>query len=44
MSQLRFQGIEDPNRVRRAYIEPNGHVSIIIREDAEATGAPEPPV
>jgi uncharacterized membrane protein YcaP (DUF421 family) len=44
MSQLRLQGIEDPGRVRRAYIEPNGQVSILTREDPEPTGAPEPPV
>ncbi len=37
MSQLRLQGIEDPARVRRAYLEPNGHVSILLGQ-GEAPG------
>lgn len=31
-SQLRLQGIEDPAKVARAFMEPNGMISIIRRE------------
>ena len=30
MSQLRLQGVEDPARVRRAFLEPNGHISVML--------------
>lgn len=33
ISQLRLHGIEDPARVARAFMEPNGMVSIIRNED-----------
>ena len=33
ISQLRLPGIEDPARVARAFMEPNGMVSIIRNED-----------
>ncbi|WP_448071551.1 DUF421 domain-containing protein [Georgenia yuyongxinii] len=46
VSQLRLHGIEDPAMVHRAYLEPNGTISIIARKDASApdtTGPAEPP-
>ncbi len=44
VSQLRLQGIENVGTVRRAYIEPNGQISILTREDPKPTGAREPSV
>jgi uncharacterized membrane protein YcaP (DUF421 family) len=35
MSQLRLQGVEDLDRVRRAYIEPNGQISILTYDSPE---------
>ncbi len=35
LSQLRLHGIEDPAQVERAYIEPNGMVSLIRRDRSE---------
>ncbi|MBB6120065.1 DUF421 domain-containing protein [Nocardiopsis algeriensis] len=32
LSQLRLHGISDPSQVHRAYLEPNGMVSIIAEE------------
>lgn len=34
-SQLRLHGIEDPDEVHRAYLEPNGMISIIRRDGGE---------
>lgn len=39
-SQLRLHGIEDLDNVGRAYIEPNGMVSIVLRRPPETAGAP----
>ncbi len=35
MTQLRGQGIGDPGEVELAYLEPNGSISIISKEEAE---------
>lgn len=42
-SQLRLHGIEDVGRVERAYIEPNGMISVVTRdgEENEPTERPE---
>ncbi|HEY6738351.1 MAG TPA: YetF domain-containing protein [Actinopolymorphaceae bacterium] len=40
MSQLRLHGIEDPGEVERAYIEPNGMISVVRRDHGE----PDEPV
>ncbi len=40
LSQLRLHGIADPNRVARAYLEPNGMISIIPKS---GTGTVDPP-
>ncbi|MFC0247604.1 DUF421 domain-containing protein [Citricoccus parietis] len=42
-SQLRLHGIEDIREVKRAYIEPNGMISVIPRQGAETTDTPESP-
>lgn len=34
-SQMRLHGIEDISRIERAYLEPNGMVSVITRDHAE---------
>ena len=44
LSQLRLHGIEDPAEVRRAYLEPNGMISIIRRDGAEPDQPESPPV
>jgi uncharacterized membrane protein YcaP (DUF421 family) len=41
LSQLRLHGIEDPSQVKRAYIEPNGMISVIRRDGGE-TETPHP--
>jgi uncharacterized membrane protein YcaP (DUF421 family) len=41
LSQLRLRGIEDLSQVKRAYIEPNGMISV-IRRDAGEVDPPEP--
>ena len=41
LSQLRLHGITDPAAVHRAYIEPNGMVSV-IRQDEGAVDEPPP--
>ena len=41
-SQLRLQGVGDLAMVERAYIEPNGMISIFRRDGGDAE-APEPP-
>lgn len=40
LSQLRLHGIEDPAEVERAYIEPNGMISVVHRDRKE----PDEPV
>ena len=42
LSQLRLHGIVDLAEVRRAYLEPNGMISIIRRDGAEPDSPPEP--
>lgn len=42
-SQLRLHGIEDIGMVERAFIEPNGMVSIVLREPSESSEASKPP-
>lgn len=43
ISQLRLHGVQDLARVQRAYIEPNGMVSIVLREPPETfDSAPHP--
>ncbi|TJZ73599.1 DUF421 domain-containing protein [Chitiniphilus eburneus] len=32
LSKLREQGVDDPSKVKRAYMEPNGNVSVIPME------------
>lgn len=45
LSQLRLHGIEDVADVRRAYLEPNGMVSVLRRDaDSDTTEAAVPPV
>lgn len=39
MSQLRLHGLESPATVRRAYLEPNGHVSVLL---GKSSGRPSP--
>lgn len=41
MAQLRLRGIEDVAEVKRAYIEPNGMISVIPRDRGRAVEAPE---
>lgn len=33
LTQLRLHGIEDPSLVKRAYLEPNGMISVVRRDD-----------
>ncbi|AGF71116.1 DUF421 domain-containing protein [Corynebacterium halotolerans] len=35
MTQLRMNGIGDPSEVERAYLEPNGSISIVTREEGD---------
>src|SRR5690606_31256726 len=42
LSQLRLHGITDPGEVHRAFIEPNGMVSVIRREQDEDERQPAP--
>lgn len=42
-SQLRLHGVEDLASVRRAVIEPNGMISIVLAEPSESSEAPDPP-
>lgn len=48
LSQLRLHGITDPGDVYRAYVEPNGMISVIARpgaaDDEEIDGPPRPPM
>ncbi|MCB5174593.1 MULTISPECIES: DUF421 domain-containing protein [Microvirga] len=43
MSQLRQQGIEDPAKVKRAYIEGDGRISIICHDGENAGGMTNDP-
>lgn len=43
MSQLRQQGIEDPGKVKKAYIEGDGRISIICRDGDNAGGQNDDP-
>lgn len=43
LSQLRLHGIEDPAEVERAYLEPNGMISVIRRDHAEPDEPESPP-
>jgi uncharacterized membrane protein YcaP (DUF421 family) len=36
MSQMREQGLDDVERVKEAYMEPDGHISIVQREKSKA--------
>ncbi len=40
MSQLREQGVDDPARVKRAYMEGDGRISVIAAEPDEDTHRP----
>lgn len=42
LSQLRLHGIEDLDRVHRAFIEPNGMVSIVLNNPSDDSEAPQP--
>jgi len=42
LSQLRLHGVEDIGTVERAYIEPNGMISV-LRRDLEETEPVDPP-
>lgn len=44
MSELRLHGITDIREVARAYLEPNGMVSVIRADDTEPDEAPKPHV
>ncbi|HEY4614562.1 MAG TPA: YetF domain-containing protein [Citricoccus sp.] len=41
MSLLRIHGIKDPSEVHRAYLEPNGTISIITQQEAGEPGGSE---
>lgn len=41
-AQLRLHGVRDVSEVERAYLEPNGMVSVLLHE-GRAEDAPEPP-
>lgn len=43
LSQLRLHGIEDITHIQRAYIEPNGMVSVILQKPPETAEAPKHP-
>ncbi|MEX5258048.1 DUF421 domain-containing protein [Kocuria arenosa] len=43
LSQLRLHGITDLAEVKRAYIEPNGMISVIRRDGAEPDAPAQPP-
>ena len=42
-AQLRLQGIDDINQVRRAYLEPNGMISVFKRDDDDEDSSPQRP-
>jgi uncharacterized membrane protein YcaP (DUF421 family) len=44
-TQLRLQGVEDLAKVKNAYVEPDGRISVIMRDDAGGSnGAPDRPI
>ncbi len=43
MEQLRLHGITDVRDVARAYLEPNGMISVIRKDAAEVDDPPKPP-
>lgn len=43
MVQLRLHGARDPSEVKRAYLEPNGVISVVRRDDGEVDEPPRPP-
>ncbi|WP_449065049.1 DUF421 domain-containing protein [Planomonospora algeriensis] len=43
LSQLRLHGIQDPAQVERAYLEPNGMISVLRRDHGETDQPEEPP-
>ncbi len=43
LSQLRLHGIQDPARVRLAYLEPNGMISVLTSEGEETEAPQHPP-
>lgn len=43
LSQLRLHGFSDPGMVARAYLEPNGMISIIPKADTGTGDRPESP-
>lgn len=42
-SQLRLHGVDDVGQVKRAYLEPNGMLSVFTYDDDQAHPAPESP-
>ncbi len=42
-SQLRLHGIHDMDKVEQAWIEPNGMVSVVLREQSEESSAQKHP-
>lgn len=43
LSQLRLHGVQDPARVRLAYLEPNGMISVLTDTDEETEEPQHPP-
>jgi uncharacterized membrane protein YcaP (DUF421 family) len=43
LTQLRLHGIQDASQVKRAYLEPNGMISVVRRGDGEVDEPTEPP-
>jgi uncharacterized membrane protein YcaP (DUF421 family) len=43
LSQLRQQGIEDPSKVKKAFIEGDGRISIIRRDNGNVGGPKDDP-
>jgi uncharacterized membrane protein YcaP (DUF421 family) len=44
MSQLREQGVEELGRVKAAYVEGDGRISVIADDSDHNTRSPERPV
>jgi uncharacterized membrane protein YcaP (DUF421 family) len=44
VAQLRLHGIQDPSEIERAYIEPNGMISVLRRDDVEPDEPARPEV
>ncbi|MFC4059070.1 DUF421 domain-containing protein [Planomonospora corallina] len=43
LSQLRLHGIQEIAQVERAYLEPNGMISVVRRDEGEVDEPAEPP-